>query len=403
MPVNSLFAVTAPGLQDLCAFELRELDLLADTPVAEPDAAVVPAARVETGGVAFSGDLDAIYRANLKLRTCSRVLLRLDQTYIAAFSELRRKIRRIDWSLYLRAEQPVAIRVISHKSKLFHSDDVADRVAQAIADRIGGPLRREKPADEESTNPPQLIVLRLINNQCSINIDTSGELLHRRGYRQAVAKAPLRETLAAAMLLACEWDGESPLLDPFCGSGAIAIEAALMAAGLAPGRQRRFAFMDWPSFDAERWQSLLAQSQPIRAAMPTIIASDRDAGAIRMARENAERAGVAQHIEFVCQALSALQPPRPSPGWLVTNPPYGKRISAGADLRDLYAQLGNVLRAKCHHWHVGILCSDPNLLAQTKLPLDTSFTMATGGIKVRLGRGIVTAADHANVGRTSEA
>lgn len=375
----SFFAVTAPGLEALTAQELRHLEML-------PDTATLPA---EPGGVAFQGDLDALYRANLHLRTASRVLLRIGDFHALAFSELRKKASRLEWQRYLLPGQPVAIRATCHKSKLYHADAVAERVAGAIADRLGQPVVRHKPGDEEAASPVQLVVVRLSHDHCTVSVDSSGELLHRRGYRQAVAKAPLRETLAAAMLLAARWDTISPLLDPFCGSGTLPIEAALLALGLPPGRQRRFAFMDWPGFDEKRWAALLAECQPRSGiVLPPIMASDRDAGAIRMAQQNAERAGVAQYIQFTCQAVSAIRPPAAT-GWVITNPPYGVRISGNKDVRNLYAQLGNVLRAKCPGWHVAILCNDPMLLGQTHLALDTAFSMLNGGIKVRLGLGFI--------------
>jgi putative N6-adenine-specific DNA methylase len=224
-------------------------------------------------------------------------------------------------------------------------------------------------------------------------VDSSGELLHRRGYRLATAKAPLRETLAAAVLLASGWDTVSPLIDPFCGSGTIAIEGAQLALGISPGRgrgpDRPFAFMRWPGYDPERWGTILNASQTRPGEQcPVILASDRDAGAIKLAQENARRAGVEGCISFACQAVSAIQPPE-SPGWVVTNPPYGLRVSGSKDLRNLYAQIGNVLRAQFQGWRVAILCSDPNLLRHTGLRLDTSFSMINGGVNVRLGRGVV--------------
>lgn len=388
--MNSFFAVTAPGLEALTRGELRRLNLLG---TADPSApANETAAASEAGGVVFEGDLDALYRANLHLRTASRVLVRLGSFNAKAFPELRKKASRLDWARYLTPGQPVAIRATCHHSKLYHSGAVVERVAGAIADSLGSPISEQKPGDEESENPPQLVLVRLVNDECTVSIDSSGELLHRRGYRLAIAKAPLRETLAAAMLLESGWDAATPLLDPFCGSGVIPIEAALLALGLPPGRHRRFAFMDWPHFDQERWRVVQDEAlSPSARELPPILASDRDAGAIGMAQQNAERAGVAQYIQFTCQAVSAIEPP-PIAGWVVTNPPYGVRLSANKDLRNLYAQFGNVLRAKCMGWHATILCSDLTLLGQTGIRLDTSFTMVSGGLKVRLGKGVVKAA-----------
>jgi putative N6-adenine-specific DNA methylase len=240
-----------------------------------------------------------------------------------------------------------------------------------------------------SVKPPQLILVRLMSDHCTISIDSSGELLHRRGYRLVTGKAPLRETLAAGMLLASGWDKASPLLDPFCGSGTIPIEAALMAGHIPPGYRRDFAFRDWPSFDRKAWRSLLSDIPQTRLKLPPrIMASDRDAGAIEAARTNAERAGVSDLIEFSCRAVSSVDPPAGS-GWVVTNPPYGVRTKGAKDLRNLYAQVGNVLRARCPGWQVTMLCSSIQLLHSTGLEFDRGISLRNGGIKVRLARGTI--------------
>lgn len=388
--MNSYFAVTAPGLEALASRELRALNLIAEAPVTPTPGSDVPLS-TDVGGIAFTGDLTALYRANLHLRTASRVLLRLGSFHAKAFPELRKKASRLEWARYLVPGQAVAVRATCHHSKLYHSGAVVERIFGAIADSLGGNVVEQKPGEEETANPPQLVLVRLVDDECTISIDSSGELLHRRGYRQALAKAPLRETLAAAIVLASDWDMSTPFIDPFCGSGVIPIEAALLALGLPPGRHRRFAFMDWPGFNQTHWNAVQADANtPSSREIPPILASDRDAGAIAMAQQNADRAGVLQHIDFRCQAVSALEPPA-ALGTLVTNPPYGVRLSANKDLRNLYAQFGNVLRSKCMGWHTAILCSDLMLLGQTGLRLDTSFTLVNGGLKVRLGKGVVKA------------
>jgi putative N6-adenine-specific DNA methylase len=191
------------------------------------------------------------------------------------------------------------------------------------------------------------------------------------------------------MIVGSGWDGVSPLLDPFCGSGTIAIEAAQMAHRIPPGVKRHFAFMDWPNFDRISWNALLSDPRSTHpTTFPRIIASDRDEGAIRAALANAERAGVGNCIEFTSRAISAIEPP-PGPGWVVTNPPYGLRTKANLDLRNLYAQFGRVLRAKCSGWQVTLLCSSIQLLHQTGLKLDKEIPLMNGGIKVRLANGTV--------------
>jgi putative N6-adenine-specific DNA methylase len=191
------------------------------------------------------------------------------------------------------------------------------------------------------------------------------------------------------MVMASGWDTLSPFLDPFCGSGTIPIEAALLARKVPAGYSRRFAFMDWPNFDPRIWDELLAHSRKaIASDIPKIIASDRDAGAIQAAQANAERAGVADCIEFSRKAISAIDPP-PGPGWVVTNPPYGVRLGKTNDLRNLYAQLGKVLRTRCPGWHVTMLCDRIQLIRSTGLEFDRGISMMNGGLKVRLVRCLV--------------
>jgi putative N6-adenine-specific DNA methylase len=262
---------------------------------------------------------------------------------------------------------------------------------ESIGARLGRiPPTRKSGGDEES-DPPQLIIVRLVENRCTLSLDSSGALLHRRGYRLATAKAPLRETLAAGILMASGWDLRSPLIDPFCGAGTIPIEAALMARKIAPGLNRHFAFMDWPNFDAETWERLKAQAreeQGVSGHGPSIMGSDRDAGAIRAAGENAGRAGVAESVVFSRRALSDLEPP-PGPGWVVTNPPHGVRLKSRPDLRTLYIRLGRVLRARCRGWNAAILCGSDSLLELTGIEFDRRFPMRSGGLRVTLAKGRV--------------
>jgi putative N6-adenine-specific DNA methylase len=393
--IDKLFAVAAPGLEAITAQELRNLRLAPAQTVAH----TVSGTEEESGGVAFEGGLREIYQANLWLRTCSRVLVRLGEFRAVSFPELRKKAGRLAWERFMAPGQPVALRVTCRKSRLYHSDAVAERLAGAIGDHLGIPPPVERPITqdefpgERSGLPPALIVVRLVHDECTVSLDSSGELLHRRGYRLATAKAPLRETLAVGILLAAGWSPAAALVDPFCGSGTIPIEAALMRMGIAPGRNRRFAFMDWPGFDQALWEELLARGQGRdSSAAGAILASDRDAGAIQAAQENAARAGVGGEIQFACQAvsdaISAIQPGSPV-GWVVTNPPYGVRVSADKDLRNLYARFGNLLRENCPNWHVAILCNDEQLLRQTGLRLENGLSLVNGGVSVRLAQGVV--------------
>lgn len=337
-------------------------------------------AEEEKGGVEFSGDEKDIYLCNLYLRTASRVVVRLGEFYAAAFSELRKKAGRLEWERYLLPGQEADIRVTCHKSRLYHSDAVAERVRGAIEDRLHQPIQ-----SDDKKSGKLLILVRLVSDLCTISIDSSGELLHRRGYRQAVAKAPLRETLAAGMLLAAGWQPGMTLVDPFCGSGTIPIEAALMARGIAPGINRRFGFMDWAGFQKDLFNDLLSSAQSaIHPSDTSIYASDRDRGATESATANAARTGVTHDINFACHAISDL-PDIPGPGWIITNPPYGVRVSPSKDLRNLYASFGNLFRTRFQGWKLAVLCSDPVLIGSLGLgKAGRTLTLVNGGIPVKL-------------------
>jgi putative N6-adenine-specific DNA methylase len=364
------FAVAAPGLEPLVATELRALG--AEHPLAVEEC--------EPGGVGFATDVAGLYAANLHLRVASRVLVRVGSFHAAHFHELERHARQLPWTRFVRKGQAVAFRVTSRKSRLYHQEAVAERLLTAAAAEAGvGPAGMEDGAQE--------FVVRLFRDQCTVSADASGALLHRRGYRLDSAKAPLRETLAAAMLAGAGWSGQAPLVDPMCGSGTIPIEAAMLARRIPPGIARTFAFERWPEFDARAWSVVrdLAREQ-IRPTSPVrILGSDRDAGAVEAAAGNAERAGVAADIGLRRAAISAIEP-LGALGWIVTNPPYGVRVGERKRLRDLYAQLGNVLRARCSGWEVAILTAHAELERQIGLPLQGTFDTTNGGIRVRLVR-----------------
>jgi putative N6-adenine-specific DNA methylase len=352
--------------------------------------------RQEIGGVAFDGDLDRIYQANLWLRTASRVVVRLGQFHASTFYELERRSKKLPWQDFLPENGSVEVRVTCRKSKLYHSDAVAERLLSVIAGvapsgtemKVGNLPDEEQEEYQEKGSSRQLFIVRIVHDQCEISADTSGELLHRRGYRKEVAKAPLRETLAAAMLLASGWDGRrgEALLDPMCGSGTIPIEAALIARGIAPGLERDFQFMHWPTFNRDLWNGILEKARA-SVTNPTldIVGADRDAGAIRAAMHNAERAGVGRDVRFSAESLSGsiakIENVANGEGWILTNPPYGVRVGESEDLRDLYATLGNALETK-RGWRIGILTSDAVLAAQVRLPLRPRFSTSNGGIPV---------------------
>ncbi|MBI3568249.1 MAG: class I SAM-dependent RNA methyltransferase [Gemmatimonadetes bacterium] len=369
------WAVVTPGFERVAAQELRALGI-------EPRAA-------EPGGVPFSATPAELLHANLSLRSVSRVLVRVAEFRARAFHELERLSRAVDWSEFVAPGMQVRLRVTCRKSRLYHSDAVAERVAKAI-ERAVPAARAAAAGDEGDDDAPadtdtQLFVVRLSHDVCTISADSSGELLHRRGYRLATAKAPIRETTAAGLLLALGWDGTRPLLDPMCGSGTIAIEAALIARNVAPGLGRRFACERWPTMPAgvpAAARVAARRAARDRCAVP-LLSSDRDAGAIAAAQANAERAGVTGDIAFRQCALSAVEPPQ-GPGLVLVNPPYGDRVGDKGALRNLYAQLGNVARAKCAGWTLAFLSADRAFDAQVGLPFRDMLSFRNGGIPVRV-------------------
>jgi putative N6-adenine-specific DNA methylase len=390
-PRFEFFASTAPGLESIAAGELKALGVRG---------------RQEIGGVAFNGDLDRLYEANLWLRTASRVVVRLGRFHASTFYELERRAKKLPWEEFLPPSGRVQLRVTCRKSKLYHSDAVAERILSAISKSTSRVIDARSEGDVDDTEegenadeidnrdvesrtesePRQSFIVRIVHDEVEVSADSSGELLHRRGYRQEVAKAPLRETLAAAMVLASGWQKHEPLLDPMCGSGTIPIEAALIARGIAPGSRRKFQFMTWPSFDQALWDGILEKANgSVSNATARIRGSDRDRGAVEAASRNAERAGVADTIQFsvdsVSASLGALEDLETGVGWVLTNPPYGIRMGESDDLRNLYARVGTALSTK-RGWRVGILTSDTALVRETRLPLVPRFSTRNGGIPV---------------------
>jgi putative N6-adenine-specific DNA methylase len=375
------FAATAPGLEPLAAGELRALGI---------------AGVAEAGGVAWEGTAEQLYAANLWLRTASRVTVRVAEFRARSFIELERHARRLPWETWVRKGEPVRLRVTSKKSKLYHEGAIAERLLGWIGERVGGigPATAAKGVEDEddgATGDAQLFVVRAVRDGFTISADSSGALLHLRGYRQALAKAPLRETLAAATLLGSGWTGDAALLDPMCGAGTIPIEAALIARNVAPGlanadrTPRAYAFTAWPGFDSEAWARVVEQAREATrsAAGVPIIGSDRDDGAIGAAAANAERAGVSEDVELSVRSLSAIDP-RPGPGWLVSNPPYGVRVGESAPLRNLYAALGRVARERLPGWTLALLSADRALEGQVGVPFTEALRTSNGGIPVRL-------------------
>jgi putative N6-adenine-specific DNA methylase len=298
-----------------------------------------------------------------------------------ALGELERKSADVPWTRFLGGG-PVRFRIAAGRSRIYHERAAEERLRGALG-RAG--IQEEPPRADAAA---ALVVVRIYRDEVTISADASGEHLHRRGYRTRPGMAPLRETLAAAALRATGWTGQEDLVDPFAGSGTIPIEAALLALRIPPGlatadrSPRAFAFLNWPGAPREAFAAAAEDArQSIRTESPArILASDRDAGAIRALEENAEAAGVAHAIEVTTTPFG--QARLPATGLLLTNPPYGARLGDRRRLRSLYRAFGERVGATA--LRIAFFEADRVLALETGLPLHDAFATRNGGLKVRL-------------------
>ena len=360
-----IFLVTAPGLESVLCAEAR--------------AKGFQAAAAIKGGVTVKGGWPEAWRANLELRGAVRVLARIAEFRALHLAQLDKRVRKVAWGEILRPDVPIRVEAACKHSRIYHDRAAAQRVETAIRDIVGAPVSAEAEVS---------IKARIEDDLCTISVDTSGDSLHKRGHKEAVAKAPMRETMAALILRQCGFDGQEPVVDPMCGSGSFVIEAAEIAAGLKPGRTRHFAFERLANFDAAAWQRLRGKAiAKIDGTTPAMrfYGSDRDAGAIQMSRANAERAGVAALTTFKQHAVSDLAAPPGLPGLVIVNPPYGGRIGDRKQLTPLYRALGQTLRARFTGWRVGLVTNEASLAEATGLPFAPPFgPISHGGLRVLL-------------------
>lgn len=359
--VLEIFLVTAPGLEDLLRKEAIEKGF--KKPVADK------------GGVSIKGDWSDVWRANLVIRGASKILVRIATFRVVHLSQLDKRSRQIPWADVLRPETSIKVEASCKGSRIYHEKAAAERVANAIKEELGAPVS----ADADIN-----VKVRILNDMCTISVDTSGELLHKRDHKVVVNKAPMRENLAALMLRQCGYKGKEPVVDPMCGSGTFVIEAAEIAAYLNPGRSRHFAFEKLVSFEPEAWKTLRTSqkslSPPVR-----FYGFDRDAGAIAMSQTNATRAGVQKYTEFQEQSISDLIPPEGPKGLVIINPPYGGRIGNKKPLYPLYQSLGSVLKERFSGWRVGLITSSDILAKKTDLPFTlVSNPVSHGGIGIKI-------------------
>lgn len=358
----ALFAACSPGLEPWLESELRTLGL---TPRPEP------------GGFAFAGTPADALRANRDLRSGLFVSWILGAFRARQFPELVRKAKALPWRSVLNPDDRVDLRVTTRRSRLYHSEAVAERLLEAITASVPSVARADR-SDDEAVR----LRIRLASDQCTVAVDTSGRPLTSRGYRLQTAKAPLRTDIAWVMLELGDFRNQPCIVDPMCGAGTLPIEAAL--ALYTRTGSRSFALQRFPAW---RGIEMPPASSPSLPTNLRIVGGDRDAGAVAAARDNAERAGVADRIDFRQASLSeSLDPTQlPDSGLVVVNPPYGHRI-AGRPLGTAYRVLGRRIAALGPAWTAVLACPDPDRVRQTGLPLERRATADHGGIRVGLYR-----------------
>jgi putative N6-adenine-specific DNA methylase len=366
------FATCGRGIEPMLAGELRALG-----------AAEVAPGR---GGVAFAGPAELLYRANLWLRTAVRVLWPLLEAPVTSTDELYDQVRGIDWSRHLTPEHTLAVDCNVRDSNITHSKYAALRVKDAICDQFVERTGRRPSVDVDT--PMLGFNLHIYRNQATLSLDSSGESLHKRGYRPILTRAPLNEALAAAILLRTGWRGAVPLVDPMCGSGTLPIEAAWLALERPPGlTRRRFGFMGWMSYDVELWTHLRDEARRgVRKALPAPIwGSDVRGDAVSFSISNARAAGIGHLLRFHKQDLRDFRP-EGEPGVIVCNPPYGERIGDERELMGLYRLLGEVHAQRCAGWTLWVFTGNPRLAEAIGLSPAEEVPLFNGKIPCRLLR-----------------
>lgn len=365
------FAAVPRGAEEITAAELERLG--------------IRGAVVGRGGVSFATDRAGLYRANLWLRSASRVLVRLAEFPCATPAELYAGVHAIAWHDLITPAMTLAVDCSLRDSALTHSGFVALKTKDAIVDRIREACGSRPNVDTAA--PDVRVNIHLLKNRCSVGLDSSGDPLDRRGYRLERTEAPLRETLAAAVIALTGWDGSIPLVDPMCGSGTIPIEAALLAARVPPGLRRPFGFQRWLDFDNRLWERLHKEAEGGIQRLPVglITGYDRDSRALVLAARNAAKAGFEGQVHFFHAALEEFRP-EGEKGVLIVNPPYGMRLGEEDELRELYCRIGDIMKQRCRGWTGFVLTGNLELAKYIGLKASRRFVLYNGPIECRLLR-----------------
>jgi putative N6-adenine-specific DNA methylase len=370
MKLNRYFATVARGLESLATEELEQLGAKEVTP--------------GFCGVAFVGDRELLYRVNLWARLPFRILYHLRDFDCEDGEDLDRGIKDIDWEKYLTPDLTLAVTVTGQNSQLNHSHFTAIRVKRAIVDRQQAKFGARSTVDTQ--DPDLRVNVHIEDNYCTVHLDSSGTSLHRRGYRAAVGDAPLKESLASALIKLSGWQPHLPFFDPLCGSGTLPLEAAIQAGGIAPGIFRnQFGFESWLDFDRDLFDRLLDQAKAAEKddLHLQIRGSDRNSSAISQALANAHSSGVSKYIEFAQCELADVTAPA-TEGILMCNPPYGMRLGSDRDLGSFYKLLGDVLKQRFKGWTAYVLSGNKELAKSIGLRSAARIPVYNGTILCQL-------------------
>ena len=368
--MNQYFATVARGLETIAAQELERLGAQDVKP--------------DFTGVYFAGDRALLYRVNLWSRTIFRVLMPIAEFRCYNSDMLYREVQKIPWDEYLYPDNTLAVNCTGGNENLNHTHYTALQVKNAIADQQR--LQFNKRSNVDVEHPDLLINIHIHQDRAILSLDSSGGSLHRRGYRPAMGLAPLKETLAAALLEMAEWTPDLPFLDPMCGSGTLPLEASLKALNIAPGLFReKFGFMTWRDFDEPLWDKLWAEAEnsEFPELKEVIAGCDRDSDMLNQARTNAQQAGISGKIQFAQTELSQLEAPADR-GVLICNPPYGERLGDASELGDLYKMLGDIFKHRFKGWNAFILTGNKELGKKVGLRTSRRIPVYNGSIPCTL-------------------
>lgn len=368
-PAFTFFAPCPRGLDALLAAELQALG--------------ASAVRTVPGGASFCGPMDICWRVNLESRLASRVLMQLSRTPYRNEKDVYDAACAIDWPALFGVQRSLRVDVNAIRCPLKSLDFITLRIKDAVCDRFRAKL--DKRPDVDTREPDVRVHGFLDATHVTLYLDTSGEPLYKRGWRGEVGEAPLKENLAAGIVMLTGWDGREPLYDPMCGSGTLLIEAAMLALDIPPGARRAFGFEKLAGHDATRWAGVreAARARAASTRPLEIFGSDRSGRDIARARENLRAAGLEGSVIFAQGDVLETPPPAPS-GVMVANPPYGVRLGESGELAAFYPQLGNALKARFAGWRCYLFSADTDLPRLIRLKATKRTPLFNGPLECRL-------------------